>query len=236
MRPIDNISQMPPNLTDEEQIEFLETYGVSEEFWEQAEPVPEEERPRRAAGPMPPDLDYFAWKRLKDLADRRNVGYRTLLTQFVLERLYQEEVREGLFSGASVAEPTEPIVPPSTSVGKARDWQSWAYSFAKENEGLLDDPEVDSITLSRLAQNSSERLLELSGQIKRASRRPDFPATQLRRMMKGYDRLKALTEKAIDLYEVKFGSEDLQERRSDDPDPADIRAVLEEAERIRQEA
>lgn len=219
-KPIDNISQMPPDLTDEEQIEFLETYGVSEEFWEQAETVPEEERPRsgHTTTPMPPDLDDFAWKRLEDLADRRNVSHQTLLTQFILERLYQEELREGLFSGAPVVE------------------QSWAYSFVKENEGLLDDLDVDSITLSRLARNSSSRLLELSGEIKRASRGPDFPAPRMRRMIIGYDRLKALTERAIGLYEKKVGSEDLEEGRSDGPNPANIREVLEEAERIRHEA
>ena len=39
-KPIDDLSDIPENLSDEEQIEFLETRGVSEEFLEKTKPVP----------------------------------------------------------------------------------------------------------------------------------------------------------------------------------------------------
>jgi hypothetical protein len=38
-------------------------------------------------------FDQFTLERLKALATLRNVGYQTLLKQFVVERLYEEEKR-----------------------------------------------------------------------------------------------------------------------------------------------
>jgi hypothetical protein len=54
-------------------------------------------RPPRARGrttPVAVRFDEFTIKRLKDLAARRNTGYQTLLKEFVVERLYEEEKRE----------------------------------------------------------------------------------------------------------------------------------------------
>ncbi len=54
-------------------------------------------RPPRARGrttPIAVRFDEFTIKRLKDLAARRNIGYQTLLKEFVVERLYEEEKRE----------------------------------------------------------------------------------------------------------------------------------------------
>ncbi|MGH2911737.1 MAG: hypothetical protein ACRDJ3_04600 [Solirubrobacteraceae bacterium] len=54
-------------------------------------------RPPRARGrttPVAVRFDEFTIKRLKDLAASRNTGYQTLLKEFVVERLYEEEKRE----------------------------------------------------------------------------------------------------------------------------------------------
>ena len=54
-------------------------------------------RPPRTRGrttPIAVRFDEFTIKRLKDLAARRNTGYQTLLKEFVVERLYEEEKRE----------------------------------------------------------------------------------------------------------------------------------------------
>lgn len=54
-------------------------------------------RPPRARGrttPIAVRFDEFTIQRLKDLAARRNTGYQTLLKEFVVERLYEEEKRE----------------------------------------------------------------------------------------------------------------------------------------------
>lgn len=213
-KPIDDPSEIPENLSDEERIAFLEKRGVSEEFLDNAEEVPEEERPRPRTRPINVRFDDFTLGRLKELAERRNVGYQTLLKDFVVERLYQEELREGVLLELPTALPTTRVgkmvqLPESDEAvevrpAKPRDWQSWAYSFVKENEELLEDPDIDSISLSRLAKDASDRLLEVSGEIKRVSTKKGFPATQLRRMVKGYDRLEKLTKDALELYASKF--------------------------------
>jgi hypothetical protein len=41
-------------------------------------------------------FDDATLRRLKVLAARRHKGYQTLLKEFVLERLYEEEKREGI--------------------------------------------------------------------------------------------------------------------------------------------
>lgn len=46
--------------------------------------------------PVPIRFDSVTLTRLRRLADRRGVGYQTLLRQFVLERLYEEEIRDGV--------------------------------------------------------------------------------------------------------------------------------------------
>lgn len=46
--------------------------------------------------PIAVRFDQFTIKRLRSLAGRRNIGYQTLLKQFVIERLYEEERREGI--------------------------------------------------------------------------------------------------------------------------------------------
>jgi hypothetical protein len=56
-------------------------------------------RPPRTRGrttPIAVRFDEFTIKRLKELAVRRNTGYQTLLKEFVVERLYEEEKREGI--------------------------------------------------------------------------------------------------------------------------------------------
>jgi hypothetical protein len=52
-------------------------------------------RPGRTT-PIAIRFDQFTLRRLKALATMRNTGYQTLLKQFVVERLYEEEKREGI--------------------------------------------------------------------------------------------------------------------------------------------
>jgi len=49
--------------------------------------------------PIAVRFDQFTLKRLKTLATLRNTGYQTLLKEFVVERLYEEEKREGIIGG-----------------------------------------------------------------------------------------------------------------------------------------
>ncbi len=52
-------------------------------------------RPGRTT-PIAIRFDQFTLKRLRALAAARNTGYQTLLKEFVIERLYEEEKREGI--------------------------------------------------------------------------------------------------------------------------------------------
>jgi hypothetical protein len=52
-------------------------------------------RPGRTK-PVAIRFDRFTLMRLKALAAARNTGYQTLLKEFVIERLYEEERREGI--------------------------------------------------------------------------------------------------------------------------------------------
>jgi len=81
-------------------------FGVSmepDEFWQQEErrekilKMQDVVRPGRTT-PVAVRFDQFTLKRLKTLAALRNKGYQTLLKEFVVERLYEEEKREGIIS------------------------------------------------------------------------------------------------------------------------------------------
>jgi predicted DNA binding CopG/RHH family protein len=98
IKPIKDPKDIPANLSDEEQIEFLMTHGVSEEFLDNTEEALEDERPRPRTRPINVRFDDCTLQRLKNLAGRRNMGYQTLLKDFVVERLYEEEKREGVLS------------------------------------------------------------------------------------------------------------------------------------------
>ncbi len=52
-------------------------------------------RPGRTT-PIAIRFDQFTLTRLKALAAQRNTGYQTLLKEFVVERLYEEEKRAGI--------------------------------------------------------------------------------------------------------------------------------------------
>jgi len=72
-----------------------------EEFWEQHArrekllKMQDMIRPGRTS-PIAIRFDQFTLTRLKALAALRNTGYQTLLKEFVVERLYEEEKREGI--------------------------------------------------------------------------------------------------------------------------------------------
>lgn len=66
VKPVDDPKDVPGNLTDEEQMEFLMEHGVSEEFLENVEEAPEEERPRPRTKPINVRFDDFTLGRLKE--------------------------------------------------------------------------------------------------------------------------------------------------------------------------
>ncbi|MGB3682455.1 MAG: CopG family antitoxin [Rubrobacteraceae bacterium] len=99
--PVRNISKVPDLATESEAREFWDTHEVTEEYLTTAGSVPEKDlpptRPRaNRTKPIAVRFDEDVLERLKQLADYKHKGYQTLLKEFVSERLYEEEKREGI--------------------------------------------------------------------------------------------------------------------------------------------
>jgi len=90
--------EIPAFKSEAEEAEFWATHGLGKAFLERMGPISEEELPpvRPRTRPVSIRFDEDLLCRLKVLARKKGKGYQTLLKEFVLERLYEEEKREGL--------------------------------------------------------------------------------------------------------------------------------------------
>lgn len=77
--------------------EFFEAQAKREAKREKVRQMQDTIRPSRTT-PIAIRFDQFTLERLRTLAATRNIGYQTLLKEFVVERLYEEEKREGIIS------------------------------------------------------------------------------------------------------------------------------------------
>ena len=95
---IQSLDEMPHFATEQEEAEYWATHSLSDDLWDTLPaPVPEWLPPARPrTSPVSIRFDADAMARLKALAKKKHKGYQTLLKEFVLERLYEEEKREGL--------------------------------------------------------------------------------------------------------------------------------------------
>lgn len=59
--------------------------------------------PRARTAPVSLRFDTSTINRLKTLARRRNKGYQTLAKEFIAERLYEEEKREGIIGDSKAS-------------------------------------------------------------------------------------------------------------------------------------
>lgn len=100
MMPLKDPSEIPEFRNEEEEAEFWATHEITEEFIERAGPVPEGELPppRSRTRPISMRFDEDVLRRLRAIAERKHKGYQTLLKEFVVERLYEEEKREGMIN------------------------------------------------------------------------------------------------------------------------------------------
>ncbi len=99
--PIRDPSEVPNLATEKEAREFWDTHEVTEEYLGSSGPVAEKDMPpaRPRTGrttPIAVRFDEDVLRRLKQLAEHKHKGYQTLLKEFVSERLYEEEKREGI--------------------------------------------------------------------------------------------------------------------------------------------
>ena len=103
MNIVDSWSDVPKfaNEADEaDEAEWWSTHAPGDGLLTQMKPVPltpEEQTARNArTHPVAIRFDDSTLERVRALAQRRHKGYQTLLKEFVVERLYEEEKREGM--------------------------------------------------------------------------------------------------------------------------------------------
>lgn len=91
-------SEVPAFASEAEEAEFWASHVLGEDLLEQMDTAPEGllPPPRPRTRPVAVRFDDSTLRRIKVLAARRHKGYQTLLKEFVAERLYEEEKREGI--------------------------------------------------------------------------------------------------------------------------------------------
>jgi hypothetical protein len=231
---VNSPEEVPDGLSDEEQIRFWETHEITEEFLAKAELASEDERPHSQTTPVTVRFDNFTLGRLKDLAESRNVGYQTLLKEFVIERLYEVERRQGALPADQVPDAESVEESPAgeeQETTKRRDWQSEAYDFVEKNKSLIEEEDLEYIVSARLLKDASSLLLEISNEIKAASRRDKFPPARLKRLMKGYNKLEEFVTKAFEVHEAKFGLPESNDVESPEQNPEQNRVQEEQSTR-----
>jgi uncharacterized protein (DUF4415 family) len=101
---------VPQFASEAEEQAFWSTHTLGEPLLEQFKPVPvagdtdlpparqrpDQDEPRTR--PIAIRLDRDVLRRLRAVAAKKGKGYQTLLKEFVMERLYEEEKREGLLA------------------------------------------------------------------------------------------------------------------------------------------
>jgi|SRR5450759_590114 hypothetical protein len=97
---VDSWSDVPKFTGEADETEWWSTHEPSDALLAQMKPVPltqEEQTVRNArTHPVAIRFDDSTLERVRALAQRRHKGYQTLLKEFVVERLYEEEKREGM--------------------------------------------------------------------------------------------------------------------------------------------
>jgi len=108
--PVDR-EQIPDFKTEDEEDKFWSTHELGPAILEEMRPPHEIDEIlhvargssifQRHSRNLSVRFDLDTLNRLRKVAKKKGVGYQTLLKQFVTERLYEEEKREGLLGGGS---------------------------------------------------------------------------------------------------------------------------------------
>lgn len=89
--------EIPEFASEAEEAEFWSTHSLGDEMLRELPPDdPLLPPPRPRATPVSLRVEQDVLTRTKKLARRRHVGYQTLMKQFIAERLYEEEKRDGI--------------------------------------------------------------------------------------------------------------------------------------------
>lgn len=99
MKEINSWDEVPEFKSEAEEARFWATHSLGEKLLERMQPVAEDELPPAVSRTKPPislRFDEDTLQRIKKLAIAKRKGIHSMLKEFVLERLYEEEEREGL--------------------------------------------------------------------------------------------------------------------------------------------
>ena len=136
---INSPEEIPEFKSEKEEAEFWSTHSFGEGLLEKMGPMPEGVLPpsRPRTKPIAIRFDEDLLQRLKTLANSKHKGYQTMLKEFVLERLYEEEKREGLLQQVEQRESEGPRWP-------GRPGEGWSKTYRRllvGSEGeWTDDP------------------------------------------------------------------------------------------------
>lgn len=106
---IQNWDEVPAFASEGEEADFWSTHALGEGIL-QGGPVEDAllPPPRPRAKPVAIRFDADTLTRLKVIARKKHKRYQTLLKEFVTERLYEEEKREGLVGSRNRPKPVTP--------------------------------------------------------------------------------------------------------------------------------
>ncbi len=208
MKEIQSSEEIPRFSNEAEEAEFWATHSLSETFLSEMKPLPEDVLPpaRPRTQPISLRLDSDILERVRALAETKHKGYQTLMKEFVVERLYEEEKREGILPSSPAEEVRTPPEPTEEQEAeKQRNYQAEAFKFVEAHEELLEDEDLDFITSANLLEESTTLLREISGEIKKLSSMKGSRSKKMRRLIKAYEKLKEFCDRAFAIHERKFG-------------------------------
>lgn len=96
---VNSLDEVPDFASDEAAAVFWETHCFGPRWFENVPEItsdPDLPSPRPRTRPISVRFDADTITRLQAIAAKKNKGYQTLLKEFVAERLYEEEKREGI--------------------------------------------------------------------------------------------------------------------------------------------
>jgi len=113
MNTVVRIEDIPKFKSEQEEADFWANHELGDEILNEARPVPEGILPpaRPRTRPIAIRFDESTLGRLKKLSAHLHKGYQTLLKEFVVERLYEEEKREGFIAAGG---PPEVLTKPAS--------------------------------------------------------------------------------------------------------------------------
>lgn len=99
LEPVQRLADIPDFQSEEEEHAFWSTHELGEDLLNAAQPLAPDflPPPHKRTKNVAVRFDETTLQRVRALAGRRHLGYQTLIKQFVIERLYEEEKRDGTF-------------------------------------------------------------------------------------------------------------------------------------------